>query len=392
MTAHTSDWKVAEALAALTLEEKVQLLTGRDFWTTWPIEKIGLRRILVSDGPSGIRGETWDERDPSLNLPSATALASSWDPDIARRYGAAAAVEARRKGVHVLLGPTINLHRSPLGGRHFEAFSEDPVLTPGLAPAYVHGVQDNGVGATPKHYSAHHSRTDQFPLDVRAAALAGFPAAEPVWGEDGIAVTRHAAVEGTVLLEKRGEVPWDRARLRSVAVIGDNAANARTQGGGSATVLPEHTVSPLNGLRAALPGVDVTYSRGAVVQEGVAELPLAQMINPATGEPGLRVRFLDADGIELSAEDRRSSMLVWFGGDAPIGRSATVELATRFTPTESGPVRVGFATVGHGQVYAHRQLILHEITESEHTDLGAALMAPPTAAAEVDLNAGTPVG
>ena len=126
MTALTVDSKIAEALAALSLEEKVQLLTGRNFWTTWPIEKIGLRRILVSDGPSGVRGETWDERDPSLNLPSATALASSWDPDIARRYGAAAAVEARRKGVDVVLGPTINLHRSPLGGRHFEAFSEDP--------------------------------------------------------------------------------------------------------------------------------------------------------------------------------------------------------------------------------------------------------------------------
>ena len=131
MTALSTDPTIADALAALTLEEKVQLLTGRDFWSTWPVEKIGLRRILVSDGPSGVRGETWDERDPSLNLPSATALASSWDPDIARRYGAAAAVEARRKGVDVVLGPTINLHRSPLGGRHFEAFSEDPVLTAG---------------------------------------------------------------------------------------------------------------------------------------------------------------------------------------------------------------------------------------------------------------------
>src|SRR6185369_2443173 len=114
------------ALAALTLEEKVQLLTGRDFWNTWPIEKIGLRRILVSDGPCGVRGETCDERDPSLNLPSATALASSCDQDIARRYGAPAAVHARRTGVDIVLGPTINLHRSPHGGRHFEAFSEDP--------------------------------------------------------------------------------------------------------------------------------------------------------------------------------------------------------------------------------------------------------------------------
>src|SRR3954447_8681189 len=161
------DTVLTEALAALTLEEKVQLLTGRDFWNTWPMERIGLRNMLVSDGPSGVRGEVWDERDPSLNLPSATALASAWDPQIARRYGAAAAVEARRKGVDVVLGPTINLHRSPLGGRHFEAFSEDPVLTAELAAAYVRGVQDNGVGATPKHYIANDSETDRFTVDVQ---------------------------------------------------------------------------------------------------------------------------------------------------------------------------------------------------------------------------------
>jgi len=107
--------------------------------------------MVVSDGPSGVRGERCDERDPSLNLPSATALSSSWDRALARRYGNVAAVEARRKGVDAVLGPTINLHRSPLGGRNFEAFSEDPVLTAELAAAYVAGAQENGVGATPKH-------------------------------------------------------------------------------------------------------------------------------------------------------------------------------------------------------------------------------------------------
>jgi beta-glucosidase len=503
-----TDSTIADALAALTLEEKVRLLTGRDFWTTWPIEKIGLRRILVSDGPSGVRGEAWDERDPSLNLPSSTALASAWDPDIARRYGAAAAVEARRKGVDVVLGPTINLHRSPLGGRHFECFSEDPVLTAELAAAYVHGVQANGVGATPKHYVANDSETERFTVDARVGdrplrelyllafekaitdahawlvmssynsingttatendlletplnsewgfdgvvisdwtavrslasagasqdlvmpgpdgpwgealvravengdvdesvvdrkvtriltlarrvgALAGTVAAEPAWVEDGVAFVREAAVEGTVLLENRGELPWNASALTSLAVIGDNASNARTQGGGSATVLPAYTVSPLAGLRAALPQVDVTYSRGAIVQDGVVELPLEQMTNPITGGPGLRVRFLDSGGAELFGEDRRASMLVWFGGDVPIARSATVELATRFTPAESGPVRVGFAAVGHGTVYVDGELILDESPEAENDDLGAALMAPPTAAAEVTLTAGTPV-
>ena len=154
--------RLTELLGRLTLPEKVLLLTGRDFWTTHPMPSIGLRRILVSDGPSGVRGEVWDERSPSLNLPSATALSSSWDTGIAARYGAASAVEARRKGVDVVLGPTINLHRSPLGGRHFEGFSEDPVLTADLAAAYVSGVQNNGVGATPKHYIANDYETERF--------------------------------------------------------------------------------------------------------------------------------------------------------------------------------------------------------------------------------------
>ncbi len=498
----------AALVGQLSLEDKVRLLTGRDFWTTHPLPEIGLRRMLVSDGPSGVRGEVWDERDPSLNLPSATALASSWDVDVARRYGAAAAVEARRKGVDVVLGPTINLHRSPLGGRHFECFSEDPVLTADLAAGYVQGVQDNGVGATPKHYVANDSETDRFTVDVqvgeralrelyllafekavtqakawlvmssynsingatatenalletplnsewgfdgvvvsdwtavrsldsarfsqdlvmpgpdgpwgqalvdavrngeieesavdrkvariltlarRVGALDGVAAVDPVWVEDGPAFAREAAAEGTVLLANNGDLPWDATALRSIAVIGDNALNSRTQGGGSATVLPAYTVSPLAGLRVALPDAAISYSRGAVVTEGVVEFPLEQMTNPVTGDPGLRVAFLGEDGGELFAEDRLASMLVWFGGDAPIGRSAWVELSTRYTPTESGPVRIGFASVGHGIVSVNGTVVVDESPVSEHSDLGAALMAPPTAAAEVNLTAGVPV-
>lgn len=507
-TAAPTDTQLTDALAALTLEEKVQLLTGRDFWTTWPIERIGLRRILVSDGPSGVRGEVWDERDPSLNLPSATALAAAWDPDVARRYGAAAAVEARRKGVDVVLGPTINLHRSPLGGRHFECFSEDPVLTAELAAAYVTGVQDNGVGATPKHYIANDFETDRFTVDVRAddrtlrelyllafekavtearawlvmssynsingatasendlletplnsewgfdgvvisdwtgvrsleaakasqdlvmpgptgpwgealvaavrdgeidegdvdrkvlrilrlaqrvGALPGTEPADPVWVEDGVALAREAAVEGTVLLENRGELPWDAATLRSVAVIGNNAAAARTQGGGSATVVPEYTVSPLAGLRGALPGVEVTYSVGAVVQDGVVELPLDELTNPVTGDRGLRARFLAEDGTELLAEDRRSSNLVYFGSDVPIEDAGAFELTTRFTPSESGVVRLGVALVGTAQLYVDGRLLLDERLRPSAEALGAAFTNPPTASAEVELTAGTPV-
>src|SRR3954466_11570273 len=113
MTTTTTDRIAAavdSALAQLTLEEKVLLLTGQDFWSTWPIERIGLRSMVVSDGPSEGRGPVWDERSPSLNLPSASTRSASFDPEIARRYGAVAACEARRKGVVVVVGPDISLH------------------------------------------------------------------------------------------------------------------------------------------------------------------------------------------------------------------------------------------------------------------------------------------
>lgn len=155
-----------DLISRLTLEEKVRVLTGGSAWGTAALPSIGLREMILSDGPSGVRGVLWDERDPSLSLPSGTAVGASWDVELAREYGTVVAGEARRKGVDVVLGPTINLHRSPLGGRHFEAFSEDPLLTADLAAAYVEGVQAEGVGATPKHYVANDFETDRFNANV----------------------------------------------------------------------------------------------------------------------------------------------------------------------------------------------------------------------------------
>jgi beta-glucosidase len=158
--------EISEMLAKLTLEEKVSLLSGQDFWSTTPLPSIGLRSMVVSDGPSGVRGPIWDERDPSLSLPSATAIASTWDTELLNEVGRVMAFEARRKGVDVVLGPTINLHRSPLGGRHFECFSEDPYLSGKLAAGFVQGIQAKGVGATLKHYVANDSETDRYTLNA----------------------------------------------------------------------------------------------------------------------------------------------------------------------------------------------------------------------------------
>src|SRR3954447_9284714 len=156
-----------ERLGALTLEQKVRLLTGADFWALHAEPAAGLRRLVTSDGPARVRGERWDERDPSANVPSPTALAATWDEARTERLGDLLAAECRRKGVHVLLAPTVNLHRTPYGGGHFECFSEDPLLTARIGIAYVHGLQAEGVGATVKHFVANDSETERFTLDAR---------------------------------------------------------------------------------------------------------------------------------------------------------------------------------------------------------------------------------
>src|SRR3954464_7674113 len=156
-----------ERLAALSLEQKVRLLTGADFWSLYAEPAIGLRGVGMSGGPGGVRGERWDERGPSANVPSPTALAATWDEARIERLGGLLAAECRRKGVDVLLAPTVNLHRTPYGGRHFECFSEDPLLTARIGIAYVRGLQQAGVGATVKHFVANDSETERFTLDAR---------------------------------------------------------------------------------------------------------------------------------------------------------------------------------------------------------------------------------
>ena len=156
----------------LSLEDKVRLLTGADMWSLHALPAAGLRRIVVSDGPAGVRGERWDERDVSANVPSATALAATWDVALVERIGGLLAGECRRKGVDVLLAPTVNLHRTPFAGRHFECFSEDPLLTARIGGAYVRGLQSGGVGATVKHFVANDSETERNTVDVRVGERA----------------------------------------------------------------------------------------------------------------------------------------------------------------------------------------------------------------------------
>jgi beta-glucosidase len=163
------DARDRDLLGALSLDDKVRLLTGADNWRTCPLPAIGLRAMVVSDGPAGVRGITMDERNPAASLPCPSALGATWDPGLVQALAAALGAEARSKGVDVLLAPTINVMRTPLGGRGFESFGEDPVLIARMAVAFVRGLHQAGAAAAVKHYVANDSETGRWTYDARIA-------------------------------------------------------------------------------------------------------------------------------------------------------------------------------------------------------------------------------
>jgi beta-glucosidase len=483
-----SERVLRERLGSLDLEQKVRLLTGADFWALYDEPAVGLRRLVMSDGPAGVRGERWDEREPSANVPSPTLLAATWDEARIERLGRLLAAEARRKGVDVVLAPMVNLHRTPYGGRHFESFSEDPLLTGRIGAAYVRGLQAEGVAATVKHFVANDSETERFTLEARvgeralrelylapfetivrdagawtvmaaynavngptmtespmlqailhdewgwdglvmsdwtaarttegtgnaeldlvmpgpdgpwgdalvAAVRAGRvceeavdakvlrllrlaarvgalegvePAAPPArpWSDDEVAAElRATAAAGFVLTQNDGVLPL--AGRPKVAVLGPSAAVARTLGGGSATVFPPYTVSPLEGLRAA--GLDVTHAVGVRAH---TRIPAA---TPELLPGGIDVRFLDAGGDELASEHRHGAAFTWLG-TLPAG-TAAIELRATLRPAAAGEHVVGVTGVGrHRLTLGGEELFDRQVELSPGADLGEAVLRPP---------------
>ena len=493
---HPDDARLLDLVARLTLDEKVRVLTGRDSWSLHPLPSIGLRSLVVSDGPVGVRGDVWDERSPSANFPSPTALASTWSRGAVRRVGRGLGSEARRKSIDVVLAPTINLHRSPYGGRHFEMFSEDPILTSELAGEYVRGVQEYGVGATLKHYVANEFETERFTVDIRVDdrtlrelyllafegpvveagawlvmssynSIQGVTASEnrllttPLndeWGFDGVvisdwtavrslesarqaqdlampgptsawsaelvdavragfvdeadvdrkvvrilrlaarvgaldgvapavqtlpspadvrAIARDVAVEGTVLLTNDGILPL--AGSPTIALIGEGAVVARTQGGGSATVIPDVVVSPAEGLRARFGDGNVGWARGAIVDRRPSPIPLDRFTN-ASGGPGMTVSYLAGEGVVLGTEDRDASTFVSFEGESLLTRSAAVEASFSFTPDGTGDTP--FAVIGLCDYEVDvdgTRVASGEIRLAPGDDFATAVLTPPFA-------------
>ncbi|MEY3358192.1 MAG: hypothetical protein RIR87_1251 [Actinomycetota bacterium] len=151
----------------MTLEEKCRLLGGASSWRTNAIPRLGIPAIKMSDGPNGVRGESQGTtRTPGLNIPTSIVVGASWDVHLALQLGVLLGREARRKAVHVVLAPTVNLHRTPIGGRTFECLSEDPELSAQMASAIVRGVQSQEVAVTVKHFAANDTEVDRMTVDA----------------------------------------------------------------------------------------------------------------------------------------------------------------------------------------------------------------------------------
>lgn len=164
--------KAEKVVSSLTLEEKVYLGVGADFWRTQAIPEKGLPALTVSDGPSGLRyqkpgtdAKGMTKSEPATCFPSLATAAATWDRELVAKMGTAIGAEARSLGVGVVLGPGLNIKRSPLCGRNFEYFSEDPYLTGTLASEYVKGVQSTGSGSCVKHFAVNSQEYKRFSND-----------------------------------------------------------------------------------------------------------------------------------------------------------------------------------------------------------------------------------
>ncbi|MGB8818308.1 MAG: glycoside hydrolase family 3 C-terminal domain-containing protein [Rhizobiaceae bacterium] len=158
---------------AMSLEEQVALLSGQDFWSVAPNERLGIGTLRVTDGPNGARGGgSLIGGVKSASFPVGISIGASWNPALAEEIGAALADEVKSKGAHVSLAPTVNIHRTVTNGRNFECYSEDPLLTGTLAAGYVKGMQQHGISATIKHYAGNESEikrtTNSSEIDERS--------------------------------------------------------------------------------------------------------------------------------------------------------------------------------------------------------------------------------
>jgi beta-glucosidase len=502
-------------VARLTLEQKVRLLTGADSWLLHGESAVGLRPMVLSDGPAGVRGTRYDSANLSSSLPCPVALGATWDPKLIHDLALALGHEARARGVDVLLGPTVNIVRTPLSGRGFECYSEDPLLTARIAVAFVRGVQEAGVGATAKHFVANDSETDRRTYDARVSEtvlrelyLAPFEAcvveadvamvmaaynsvngttmtANPTllrellkveWAFPGVVVSDWSATRTTVpsamagldlimpgphgpwgglllaavnagsvpesviddkvlrllliaqrlgalnghidgdapyrvadgqrapidpellrevatrsfvlLSNPRGLLPLRSGSLERLALIGPNAIDPQTQGGGSIRVLPIVGPGLADALRDAL-DTFVSEHQGCVTSATIAAPVDGSLRDPVSGEEGVRLEIRTAEGAVVHDARFPTSVVTWWDGlpEAVHLPGSEVVMRARYRAKVSGPHMVGAAGVGVLRVLVDGSLV-GEATTLTPRDAVEALSRPPEVRVPVKLEAG----
>jgi beta-glucosidase len=532
--------RLDELVRALSIDEKAGLTTGIDAWHSGGAPSIGLGPMVTLDGPNGVRGMTFPVGSTATCTPCGSALGATWDVDLVREVAARIGLEAKRAAIAYMLGPVLNLVRSPLGGRDFEAYSEDPVLAAMLGAAYIEGMQSSGVAATPKHYVANESETNRTTVDCRVdertlrevylvpfeaaaragawsmmaaynrlngvycsdhvqmvreilkgewawdgvlmsdweathdtvkAAVAGLdlempgpprffgpPLAEAVrrgevdeailddkarrllllaarvgllggsgggtggggggagggagampaaaealdpskpWhlsDAEAAALVRRAASDSFVLLTNDGTLPLAPAGLRKLAVIGPNSAAPCAQGGGAAHIFAPPTVTPLDGLRDALPGVEILHEPGCRIDLFLP--PLHDMdVRDLEGRPGLTVEFFHGQvpaGRPMASWHVDSSSMHLFG-DLPEGlvqENFAVRLSGRLHPSESGTHEISLRGFGGRRLRVDGRIVADLWDAPPATDVPTALFEGRQDGAEFELQAGRPV-
>ena len=479
----SADKRADDLLGRMTLQEKVAMLAGATWMESAPNERLGIPSLKMADGPVGVR--SWAGPSALTNaagskmpqifstaFPAGVVLGASWDPEIAGRVGQALGAEVRALGRNMLLGPSVNIHRTPWAGRNFETYGEDPYLTSRLAVAYIKGMQSEGVIATVKHFAANSQEFERRTIDEKIGERAlheiyfpafkaavqeagvwsvmsaynkvnglwcaenpyllidtlkkrwgfqgfvvsdwggthstvdgavagldiempgpewvqrllhhdettrqnftgGFQAPEKILPEiqsgkipqaavddrvrrmlramfaigifdrtdaasvevdtpEEIAIARAAATEGIVLLKnERGVLPIQRAKVRTIAVIGPGAAVARTGGGGSSNVRPKYAVSPLQGItqRAGKQFV-VEYALGAAMEgeDQAKDKDSAALLKEATviaANADMAVVFVgNSSKLESESHDRATLSL-------PAGQEELIKAVTAVNP------------------------------------------------------------
>jgi beta-glucosidase len=523
---------------SLSLEDRARLTSGSDAWHQAGVASIGLGPMLTLDGPNGVRAVAFPAGSSATCTPCGSALGATWDPDLVAEIAARIGFEAGEARVHYMLAPFLNLIRSPLGGRDFEAFSEDPILTAVLGAAYVRGLQSEGVAACPKHLVGNESEEQRTTVDciidertLREVYLVPFEAAANAgawsmmaaynllngthctrnadlvrgilrgeWEWEGVlmsdwhathdtvesalagldlempgpalhygpalaeavrrgdvpeetlnemalrllrlaervgaldtasgaaagpasgaaagpasgaaagpasgaaagplhlsdsaaaALVRRAAAESFTLLRNEGMLPIDPSGLRRVAVIGPVAATPSTQGGGAAHISAPYEIAPLDGLRAAMPGVELVHEQGCEIPLMLPPLSKLDLVD-LDGRPGLTEEFFEGQepaGTPIARFNTKSSVLHLFG-DLPPGVAQdnfSVRLSAWLVPAVSGTYRITVRGLGGRRLLVNGHVVAEDWQAPSAVDVPTAMYATGEEGGTFQLTAG----